>query len=564
MDPLNIVSMIDSDAPKVQCDLNEDYRYRTIISQDDNESPPNTRSFPRSFKFNDTSSDSTSLDEDGDMSSIRALTNRFNHIRDVGNYVAPPTPPSSAVSLKNGPPTFTTTHHENDMNSLDFEQNSETESCYQNHCIDEETYTLAAPPAAKAKPKIVKPTIPLNDTLHSVAVEATAEQESKSIRGKKKAAYVSPYRKMTNVSSCQKSISPKSTPNTDNTSKKSTIASKLVPRNQPIVAKTHVLLNKSNLTNKMNTAITGIARPGFCATASKKTVSDKNQANRLATTKTAPKLAVAPTAPPTMPERQGTFVKDEPTIPEGVPIVTSSPASPARSRLPSKLPASTAGTPTSPGKTSTFISKLKNPLQRSASIGAGGAKAAKVSPRPVPTPSASTNGLNELQKRRSAGGAFYRSPSTPTVPQRSNSNASIKSSISKREPFATQPPSRSNSNLTPPAAKANITSRIAGLWKRSESTTKTPAKAPAPNNAAKPPSGNRLIRSSTFENSPDKSVVYNKKTDQSTVPVQQTNGCKDNGGVVRRIKAAAKAVPIDDTKRISRLGSFINVEETAA
>lgn len=551
-----------SNATETQCDLNEVYRCRTLSSQDDNESPPDSRTFPRSFKFNDTSSDSTSLDEDGDMSSIRALTNRFNHIRDVGNYVSPPTPPSSAVSL-HGPPTFTTTHHENDINSLDFEQNSETESCYQNNCVDEETYTLAAPPPAKLKPKIVKPTIPLNDALQSVATEATAEQESKAIRGKKKAAYVSPYRKMTNATSCQKSISPKTSSNTDNTSKKSTIASKLVPRNQPIVAKTHVLLNKSNLTNKMNTVITGIARPGFSATASNKTVIDKNQLNRLATPKTATKPAVLPTVPPAMPERQGTFVKDEPTIPDGVPVVISSPASPARSRLPSKLPASTAGTPTSPAKTNNFISKLKNPLQRSASIGAGGAKSTKVSVRPVPTPSASTNGLNELQKRRSAGGAFYRSPSTPTVPQRSNSNASIKSSIGKREPFSTQPPSRSNSNLTPPAAKTNITSRIAGLWKKSESTTKTPAKAPASNNAAKPPSGNRLIRSSTFDNTPEK-VITNKKTDQSAVPVKQPNGYKDTGSVVRRIKVAAKGGPIDDTKRISRLGSFINVEETAA
>lgn len=548
-------------------DLNNRFRTRTISSQDEDD-PLFTpqASAARTFKFNDTSSDSTSLDDDVavvaavDKSSLRALTERYKFIRNPivnGTSCFPPTPPPTArtPSQQDGPPTFITNGN-NLLNedSLDFEQNSETESCFQNHCIDDCTYTLEpAPiqPPQKAKPKICKPA----ETTPGQTPSPPPEN-NKVIRGKKKAAYVSPYKK-TSTSIPQRPLSARSLPKPSTTttttispveSTKKSIA-KLMPRQGGVVvAKTHVLINKSNLTNKINVSRTAMARPGFHATAAK-TVAAKNQLNRPA---------------PAMPERQGTFVKDEPTV-DGVPVVvaTSAPASPARSRLPSKVPpaATAAGTttpPTSPAKGS-FISKLKNPLQRSASIG-GAAAAAKTSAAPASrrtTPSSSTNDLAAPKRRISGSSTFYRSPSTPTVPQRSNSNSSLKSSSSsgkRAEPFATQPPSRSNSNLTPALAKtsSNITSRIAGMWKKQE--PKFAATKPAVN--GKPPPGNRLIRSSTFDNSPGEECA------------KIVNGTNQRGGgankdVIRRVKTAATGA-VDETKRISRLGTFINVDEAAA
>lgn len=554
----------------------------------------------RTFKFNDTSSDSTSLDDDvavvavTDKSSLRALTERYKFIRNpivngtAAGTIFPPTPPPTANTPGNndGPPTFNVTtngHHHHIMNedSLDFEQNSETESCHQNHCIDDCTYTLEpAPPlhqqqqqpAQKIKPKISKPTSVETSPEQQQQQQQTTQENSKIIRGKKKAAYVSPYKKTSSTAATTLSARPlRSLPKpsaiTSVESTKKSIA-KLMPRQGGsggsggggiVVAKTHVLINKSNLTNKINASRTGIARAGFQSSTAAKTVTVKNQFNRLQPTVQPPSTP----PPPAMPERQGTFVKDEPTV-DGVPIVgtTSAPASPARSRLPSKVTtaSSTTTTPTSPAKGS-FISKLKNPLQRSASIGAAKSATTTTTSRRT-TPSSSTTDLQTTANKRRISGSstFYRSPSTPTVPQRSNSNASLKAtpSVSKRstatEPFATQPPSRSNSNLTGKST-SNISSRIAGLWKKPEPKMNKPAAAAAAVNG-KPPPGNRLIRSSTFDNSPGAEECCGAKSNGST------GNQRGNKEVVRRVKTGTSN-NMDETKRISRLGTFINVDEAA-
>lgn len=531
----------------------------------------------KDIEFNEAD-DTNSLEDDGDMSSIRALTNRFKFIRDA--YVAQQQQTTTITPI--------VPNKEADANSIDFEQNSETESCYQNHCIDEETYTVSPRP----KPKIVKPILrtSLGDDTNNSADEqnVSGPPESKIVRGKKKAPYVSPYRKTTTTTTTTtglktpisaKSSLPSVATSNDNKKKTTTIA-KLTPRNQTIIAKTHVFINKSNMTNKITNVKSSLARP---ASASATAINaNRITTNKLNKPKSAPitQTTTVPASPKLL-ERQGTFVKDEPTNGD-VPIVTTSePSSPAKSRIPSKLTTTTIAIITPTNKTNSFISKLKNPLQRSASIGSTKVSS-KIQPSPRTTTTPKTTSVtNDAQKRRTTN-TFYRSPSTPTVPQRSNSNASIKSTTSsKRESFSTQPPSRSNSNLstTTPTAiptKKDITSRIAGLWKKTDTgkTSTTKSTTPTAATAGKPPSGNnRLIRSSTFDNTPPGQNSTAKLVEQlgTKKPATTNNNINNNNasvtnGVVRRIKNVAGKTPavIDDTKRISRLGTFINVEKTAA
>lgn len=578
----------------------------------------------------DDTSDTISLvsheDDDSDMASIRALTDRFKYIRDATVYPTEPSPNTSAAILAynifNG--RLAASDYE-DHNSIDFEQTSETESYDQNHYIDEDTYTVQQ---NKGKPKIVKPTDSDAGATTPAAVPTIAADapEGKAIRGKK---IVSQYRRTIPIKSMASTslasrLSNGSVNNNKNAieSKKVVAVSQLTPRNQSVVAKTHVLINKAALATKINAVKTGVATKaiGLVNLANKRNiVAEKNLLNKkkdirpmsaikakvnsgptkalpktdskkTSATGTAATISVA--APPAMPDRQGTFVKDEPTNGADVPVVVSEPSSPAKSKLPTKLTKS--GIPTSPGKTvAGLTSKLKHPLQRSSSTGAGASStpASKLQPnkstRPLTTPS--DGGADGAAAQRRRTDTFYRSPSTPSVPQRCNSNASIRSSTAssssgKRESLSgcmTQPPSRSNSNLGQP--KRDITSKIAGLWRKSEAvaspvsgtttTTTTAAKASTAV-SGKPPlaGGNRLIRSSTFESSPTEkklspSKLATVKSSNASTPLTNGKPCATTtvaatSGVVRRVKCVGKTSTIDETKRISRLGSFINVDET--
>lgn len=572
--------------------------------------------------FDDTS-DTLSLvshdddDDDDDLASIRALTERFQYIREAAATEAatattiPSTNTSATIlayNLLNGK----LSHNDiaDDISSIDFEQNSETESYDQNQYIDEETYTIAKQ-QNKVKPKIVKPTTNNGEITSTQQITTIAtESECKAIRGKKiisqyrrsipiKSAIKSPSNRLSNgsASSMSSLISVNSNKNS-NESKKVAAVSKLTPRSQAVVAKTHVLINKATLATKLNAGkviATSAAAKTIGGLASKRNiVAEKNLLNKkkdvrpLSTIKSKVNCGIVAKGSsskisettklqsPAMPDRQGTFVKDEPTNgADVVPVVVSEPSSPAKSiKLPSKLPTNNtkSGIPTSPAKT---IAKLKNPLQRSSSTGAGSSATTAVVSKiqNITRQSSTTGGDSAAQRRRTE--TFYRSPSTPSVPQRCNSNTSIRSSTSlKRESSGaqTQPPSRSNSNLGQP--KRDITSRIAGIWKKNEVTTTTTKQVVAAAVgvvSGKPPSsgGNRLIRSSTFESSPTEKKVSPSKlgTIKSTAVKQPqqiiTAASSSGGGVVRRIKCAGKTMT-DETKRISRLGSFINVDETSS
>ncbi|KAG4067863.1 hypothetical protein HA402_010549 [Bradysia odoriphaga] len=410
----------------------------------------------------DTSGDSMSLisneddddDDEAGVSSMRALTAKFTYIR------AGIVPAQQHIQTK----------QENECNSLDFEQNSETESCDQNH----DTYIITSKP----KPKIVKP-IDRDSCYESNCTDDNGKSpETKAIRGKKKSSYVSPYSK--------ESVTKMPT--------KKTVASSVLPArnnmlderkgivakadNATIVTKTHILLNKSSLAGKS----TKVNAPKVT-----KEVEKTNAGRPLpAKTKSPATVMKSPAklaSPQTLPERQGTFIKEEPSSPDVPVVVSSEPSSPSRTtRLPTKLP--DAKSTTSLTKSRTFLSKLKSPLQRPQS-----------SAKPLPSP------VTDSSKRRTLTNV-----AKPVTPQRSNSQTTIKP-LTKRDPFSTQPPSRSNSNLMPPP-KRDVTSRISSIWKRSDDAKP----ATVPNKSAnvvgkKPPSGSKLSRSSTFDNTPSNLLV---------------------------------------------------------
>lgn len=426
--------------------------------------------------------DSMSLvSNEEDMSSIRALTQPFKHLRDLGA--------SNLRVISNGSSdqlNVATIHEpkttESNLNSIEFEQNSDTESYDQNHDVDDETYIIQKP-----KPRIVKPN-ERDRSLDSGHSDGSSNSpEGKGIRGRKKATYVSPY-KMTSTDK-QSSKEPNGTVRNPIKTTAETLRESPSNRLQSNAAKSTSILSKANIANTINSVKIGLSKPGFTTKLIRKNViAEKNVSNQpiniTQSGKEKPDNAATSTkstsviSPPTsqMPDRQGTFIKDKAENSDA-PIVYSEPTSPIKAPTQSKIPF--GKTTSASGKTS-FISKLRSPLQRSATTN-----------QPV-------FALSTTAKRNSVIGGVHKSPSTPYVSQRSNSNSSIKSTNSSasstptttKQVFLSQPPSRSNSN---------ISSRIAGLWKRSNSDAKnTSPLTRSPNRSvnnvaaiSRPPSGSK-------------------------------------------------------------------------
>uniref|UniRef100_A0A1B0CED7 Protein zer-1 homolog-like C-terminal domain-containing protein n=1 Tax=Lutzomyia longipalpis TaxID=7200 RepID=A0A1B0CED7_LUTLO len=270
-----------------------------------------------------------SNDDGDDLSSIRALTARFKHLCDLK------APESHQI------PT--------DLSSLDYEQNSGTESCDQNARTDSNESLIKG-----GKARIV-----VRATSTERSEDSAEGQEGRAVRGRKKAPYVSPYRRSvvsSSKSSSQsasptKSVSPasgKAAPPAQSTSRTNLATKaaqdvkkvKMQPnssktatsKDQGIVAKTSNFIQKANLTNKINSIKSGLVRPGFT---NKANVIEKNIINKFKSSTPSGKQSkevAATTAssspPPRALERQSTFTKDEPSSPN-VPIVTTSdPGSP--------------------------------------------------------------------------------------------------------------------------------------------------------------------------------------------------------------------------------------------
>lgn len=512
------------------------------------------------------------INDDDEDASIRAMTERFTYIHGSVNITSTTTTPTETKTItevinfdtsSNGYRPTTNGH----LETFTSEAESSLDNDYTSDTSEEfRTFT-------KPMTRIVKP-----DEKSRELPQLIQPPEVKAIRGGKKAAYVSPYRR-TVINNNSKNTSPKHN-SSSNINGRTNLATKingdtkktmktpasanLIPKNQTVVSKTHVVINKTNLSNKIN----GLRKN----TAAQKPITS-HTINVTKTTKTT-------IASPPPPERQGTFTKDEPTNID-VPVVSSMPSSPSKfSKLPTRATSvsqnsSRVTTPKSPAKT--FMSKLKIPIQKSASMDADKIAAAQRKPLPkVTSPPPSTI---DTQKRRSLG--VFKSPSVPSVPMRSNSNTSMKNinniTVNKRNLPITSPPSRSNSTVT----KGNITSKIAGLWKKSEEPKIKNQKNTTTIKAPEPPPTSKLIRSSTFDSTPETNLPVNKNNNKPTAGAATGPATSRLSQIASKYRSTTSSQPKPQkspsgsniknltngfggtestlpSKRVSRIGTFIN------
>lgn len=250
-------------------------------------------------------------------------------------------------------------------------------------------------------------------------------------------------------------------------------------------------------------------------------VSPKTSPARTAVNKTTPKLSTIPPKqsakeqPPQL-ERQGTFTKED--VPPPV--------------LKSKIPAPASKIPSFTSKIAKSVASTATRLNGKTAVAKGSVKSAssdripktnKIYNRSTSADSRDTN-VRKIQSSSSSqslkgdtriqNGAIKKS-GIPSPAQRSNSNSSLNSNDS---------------------AKKQVTSKIASLWKKiEESKMKTPkndTRVWIQTEAEPEPEPPRLIRSNTFDNKEE-------------------------------VKLRSKPVQEDGTitKRISRLGSFVVMDE---
>lgn len=428
---------------------------------------------------NDQGSLTSTDDCSEEMNSIKAMTKQFKFIASTELIAtADHTELKESCSMQTVivTPSITTTI-ESDYNSMECDQTSETESCYQNNYRTDEE---ASP--KRGGPRIVKLGDKDSGTEVNFSEDGLTPPESavKAVRGRKKPQYISPYRRTTRpVFSGKSQIS-----NITN-----------------IAVNKTAQLKKSSVTSIKQKTI----KSSNLATLKKSDVPSKLIApNTCQTKKPAPSETGAPSlvVPPTL-ERQGTFVQDEPTITD-VPVpVVDVVVSPSRaSKLPMKKSIAAKLKPPSSKIAPTATEKLPRQISMPA--------------RPNTTNAAS--GVASDGKRKGFIGV-RKSPSVPTVPQRSNSNANIRvtpsvQSLRSNLP-STTPPSRSNSNLSTATKINQISSRIAGIWKKVDEAKRSTAKAPAAPlskqqigsvKSAQTKTATKIIRSSTFDNSPEETA----------------------------------------------------------
>ncbi|XP_055908567.1 uncharacterized protein LOC129943274 [Eupeodes corollae] len=466
----------------------ERYRTRTISYTCDQES--NNFDIQSIGASNDQESLTSTDDCSEEMSSIKAMTKQFKFIASP-DLIADHTPidmeeGSSMQTVVIAPSTATTA--ESDYNSMECDQTSETESCYQN---EEE-----APTKRLVRPRIVKLGDKDSGTEVNFSEDGLTPPESvvKAVRGRKKPQYISPYRKTATTrlsfpSKAQINNITNIAVNKTSQLKKLPVTSLKQKNSKPLVAVGGVAaFKKSDVPSKLGPNVVPSVSP------------NKKPKNDTTT------LVVPAAAPPPALERQGTFVQDEPTITDvPVPVVVS----PTRaSKLPLKKSIATKLKPPSSKVAPTVVGKL---------------------PRQVTMPARPYTAAPSIDSKRKGLIGVRKSPSVPTVPQRSNSNASIRvtpsvQSLRSNLP-STNPPSRSNSNLTTATKINQISSRIAGIWKKVDeakrSASKTTPMAPtrqattvAPTKPSQLRTVGKLNRSSTFDNSPAEAP---KKQPLSTV-----------------------------------------------
>ncbi|XP_051159585.1 adenomatous polyposis coli protein-like isoform X2 [Leptopilina boulardi] len=388
-------------------------------------------------------------------------------------------------------------------------------------------------------PRIVKP-----GTI-SRAVSLEAEDIPKGIRGRRKPLFSNPTRKV---------VTPQSSP-----SKQKSSAIPIGRSNtSPIVRATRATTLRQNTNTSREISKwspkhgNSSTNPAGNSSAMDKKLKRSSIPQKGSSLTTISKAMKRHSSPPIKLERQGTFTKDEPEV-ENAPTVPSLSSSPARTMTKIAKPKITTMIPAS--KKNFAIETSKTKIETS-----------------IPKKITATNSLESSIPKK-----------ITTLGQRSNSN----------------------SNIQPQKRTKETTSKIASLWKRVEDS-KLKQKFEKPD-TRKWITGNngtqqeeeeqveveeenlnfRLFRSSTFEGLPktisDSSIALKiaSKTEMQFNGVKYRNSCDLSGipvkhperklsheenVIFRNAKSSDQTTDgeIDITKRISRLGSFIRVDESSS
>lgn len=313
---------------------------------------------------------------------------------------------------------------------------------------------------SRPKPKIIKParrdeSLDSNDSL---------EKENdipKAIRGRKKAMYVSPYRRNITPATTKKPTAPQP---------------KAAPKSAPPKLTNPIKAHTSAKTPK----------PSVSKTSSANT-SPKKSLPKSPSKLQQKQISIPPSATKPIPlQRQGTFTKEESSVPvKDLPV--SVPDKKTTLPRPSKAPTQSKNN-TSPSRLPQFNRTRPPP--------------AKQSPQPKPSTSKVTKRSEPAMKNSLSNHSLQSNESgkTITIASRSSRQGST-SSVNSIQSSKTNP--------------KDIESKIASLWKKVEQAKKLPVKAEKKvwiePDKTEPP---KLIRSSTFEGQP--------KAQVSSAPKQKT------------------------------------------
>ncbi|KAM3956316.1 LOW QUALITY PROTEIN: uncharacterized protein ACR2FA_009769 [Aphomia sociella] len=324
-------------------------------------------------------------------------------------------------------------------------------------------------PISRPKPKIIKParrdeSLDSNDSLEK------EEESPKVVRGRKKAMYVSPYRR--NISTPKKQTTPpaKITPKTAHPVKGSTNPAKV-----HMSAKT---ASKTPTSSKTPSA----------TTSPKKSLANKSPA-KSAQQKT---IAIPLVATKPLPlERQGTFTKEDSTVP------------PKDLPMPAKKTMPRLGKATSPTKPNPNTSPSRLPQLNRYS-------------RPPANRNNQTKQTTKVTNaKRQPESAMKNSPSNHSLQSNESGKTVTLASRGSRQG------STSSVNSVQSSKAKDVESKIANLWKKVEQNKKQPAKPDKrvwiESDKTETP---KLIRSSTFEGQPKQSQVPSAPKQKSAIGIR--------------------------------------------
>ncbi|RVE44291.1 hypothetical protein evm_011015 [Chilo suppressalis] len=308
---------------------------------------------------------------------------------------------------------------------------------------------------SRPKPKIIKPTARRDESVDSNDSLDKEQESPKAIRGRKKALYVSPYRR-TSAAAPKKPAAA------------ATATAKATPKGiQP--PKT-VVNTKPNA--KIPSKTPTVSKPPSANTSPKKSIPHRSP-TKAVQQKTVP-IPLSGSSKPLPLERQGTFTKEESTVP------------PKDLPVPEKrtcVPQYKASSPTKPINTSPSRLPQLNRYSRP------GAASAKGNQKPA---------TKTVAGKRPSEATMKNSPSNHSLQSNDSGKTVTLASRSSRQGSTSSVNSVHSTKNT-----KDVESKIANLWKRVEQSKKQPSKPDKrvwiESEKTETP---KLIRSSTFEGQP--------------------------------------------------------------